>query len=251
MEAPLRLIARVRAVFSRIPPRRAGIALLCCAALCTAWALLPRTEATPVLVAARDLAPGTVLTGDDLRIAEYPRALVPAGALASASEATGAALSGGLTSGAPLTDASVLAPDTATREAGSLLVPTVFGDAQTAATLRPGHRLRVYAAMDPLLEGASADVPGEAADGLTGGSPDGEEDAALSGGMPDESGTGDGASVPAATGALVDEATVTSVQAQGTGLGPGTTVVTLAVAEVDAGRLARAAGAHLSFALLN
>lgn len=213
-----------RALLSRIPARLAGVILLCLATVLAAWTIVPRTGTEPILVAARNLSPGEELQADDLRVAHYPPGLLPEGALTEASAADGAVTGGALAAGTPLTSAALVGPDTGLRPEGTVLVPTVFGDAQAVSVIRPGHRLRVFTA-----EGTSAAESQAAAEGK------------------------DPADFPAAaaSGALLEDATVTAVQAPAGGLGQGTTVITLAVTEAEAAALAREAGSYLSFALLN
>lgn len=218
-----RALARPRALLSRIPARPAGVALLCLATVLAAWTIVPRTGTEPVLVAAQDLAPGTELTTEALRTAHYPPGLAPDDALADAADARGAVTGGAIAAGTPLTHTSLIGPDTGLRPEGTVLVPTVFGDAQAVSVIRPGHRLRVFTA-----ESAGADAADEADD-------EGEVFPGL----------------PTASGALLEDAAVTAVQAPSGGLGQGTTVVTLAVTEEEAAALAREAGSYLSFALLN
>ncbi|WP_291794330.1 MULTISPECIES: SAF domain-containing protein [Brevibacterium] len=253
MHALRRIPQLLRRPLARLPPRRTGAVLLCLAAAAAAWALVPRTAGHGVLVAAHDLTPGQVLARGDLRMADYPAELIPQDALSSPAEAVDAVVAGGHSAGTPLTSASVLAPEAAARPEGTLLVPVVFGDGQAAATIRPGHRLRVYAAVDPLMD--TGPPGGGGADG-SGSGPDGPEQTDTRADEGADGGVLPGVGGPlsaggAASGALVDDAAVAAVQAQGGGLGQGAMVVTLAVTERDAAALARASGSHLSFALLN
>lgn len=220
-----------RAHLARIPARPAGVALLCLATVLAAWMIVPRTGTEPVLVAAHDLAPGTELTADALRTAHYPPGLAPDDALTDAADTSGAVTGGAIAAGTPITAASLIGPDTGLRPEGTVLVPTVFGDAQAVSVIRPGHRLRVFTTE------SAENAPGTA-DAVDGG---GEEEV-------------DGTGLPthtAASGALLEDAAVTAVQTPAGGLGQGTTVVTLAVTEEEAAALAREAGSYLSFALLN
>ncbi len=214
-------LSRPRALLTRIPARPAGVVLLCCATLLAAWSLVPRTGTEAVLVAAHDLAPGTVLQAGDVRVVDYPPKLAPADALTDPAAVDGAATGGAVSSGTPLTSAVLIGPDSGIRPEGTVLVPTVFGDSQAVTVIRPGHRLRVFAARD--------DAAGAAAE---------SDDAAL----PPSAQT---------SGALLEDAVVTAVHTPGDGMGRGPTVVTLAVSEDEAAALAHAAGSYLSFALLN
>lgn len=226
LSAARRAVADPGALVRRIPARAVGVVLLCLATLLAAWMIVPRTGTEPVLVAAHGLDPGTELTGGDVRIAQYPSELVPDGALTDAHAVEGATTGGALASGTPVTRQALVGPDTGLRPDGTVLVPTVFGDAQAVAVVRPGHRLRVFAAGgdDGLGNGAKPSDDG------------GDDDGTLA--------------LPVSTGALIDDAVVTAVSAP-SGPAQGSTVVTLAVTEPEASALARAAGAYLSFALLN
>lgn len=222
-----RALTGPRALLSRIPARPAGVALLCLATMLAAWMIVPRTGTEPVLVAAHDLAPGTELTADALRTAHYPPGLAPDDVLLDAADTEGAVTGGAIAAGTPITSASLVGPDIGLRPEGTVLVPTVFGDAQAVSVVRPGHRLRVF----------TAESAGAGADAI-----DTNDEDSDSSGIP---------ALPAASGALLDDAAVTAVQAPAGGLGQGTTVVTLAVTEEEAAALAREAGSYLSFALLN
>ena len=215
-------LTRPRALLSRIPARPAGVVLLCCATALAAWTIVPRTGTDPVLVAAHDLAPGTALQSGDVRVAAYPPGLAPADALTESSAIDGAVAGGAVAAGTPLTSASLVGPDAGIRPEGTVLVPTVFGDSQAVSVIRPGHRLRVFAA-----DGRSGDDRAE------------REDADELPGAADR------------PDALLDDAAVTAVHTPAGGLGQGATVVTLAVSEEEAAALAQAAGSYLTFALLN
>lgn len=214
-------LSRPRALLVRIPARPAGVALLCAATVLGAWTIVPRTGTESVLVAAHDLSPGTALQAGDVRVADYPPELAPAGALTESSAVEGAVAGGAIASGTPLTSASLVGPDSGLRPEGTVLVPTVFGDSQAVSVIRPGHRLRVYTANDGADE-AGADTDDADLPGAAGG-----------------------------TDALLEDAVVTAVHTPSGGMGQGSTVVTLAISEEEAAALAREAGSYLSFALLN
>lgn len=77
----------------------------------------------PVLVAVRDLAPGSTVTADDVRLGRWPRDLVPSGALRSTTDLPDAGVAhGALTAGAVLTTGNVRAPD-AVALPGTAVVP--------------------------------------------------------------------------------------------------------------------------------
>jgi Flp pilus assembly protein CpaB len=109
----------------------------------------------PVVVAARDVAAGTVLTASDVRRVERPAGAVPAGALTGTRQATGATVASAVRRGEVLTDVR-LAGAGSLRGLGAGLVgaPVPLADGGTAALLRPGDVVDVLA--------AGADAAGEA-----------------------------------------------------------------------------------------
>lgn len=150
--------------------------LLSTAAAIAVLQLSPGRQATvPVVVAAHPLGAGTVLSHDDLRVADYPEVLAPgavdrtrpgapiAGAApgdlqaVSAPDAPAAAredpadpaadwvgrtLSSAVVQGQPLTAASVLGPDLlAGQPRGSTAVTIRVADPGTLTHLRPGQRV--------------------------------------------------------------------------------------------------------------
>jgi len=100
-----------------------------------------------VLVAARDLTGGLVLTAGDLRTVRLPAAAVPAGALAVDGSAVGRTLAGSVRRGEPLTDARVVGPGLAMLAGGpgSVAAPIRLADPAVAALLREGDRVDVVA----------------------------------------------------------------------------------------------------------
>lgn len=137
------------------------------AALCAGLAVLvavgllrpadPPTVRVPV--AARDLALGAVLAARDVRVAELPRALVPAAVAGAAGPAgtggppadapadalVGRRLAVPVPVGFPLV-AELFVADAATGPPGTVVVPVRFADAGVAAVLAPGMRVDVVAA---------------------------------------------------------------------------------------------------------
>lgn len=102
----------------------------------------------PVLVAARDLPPGSVLTLADIRVARWPPELVPAGALTSASDADGRVIAGAANRGEPLTPTRLAGPELARRATGTsdaTSVPIRLTDAGVAGLLGPGRQVDVVA----------------------------------------------------------------------------------------------------------
>ncbi|MEV0679879.1 SAF domain-containing protein [Actinosynnema sp. NPDC050436] len=112
------------------------------AVLVAAW---PSPPGTPLVVAARDLAPGVPLTAADLRTIHAPPELSPAGPVTEA-EATGRTLLSAARAGEPLTDARLTSrhPDTAS-------VAVHLADPAVATLLRTGSRVDVVGAESEVL----------------------------------------------------------------------------------------------------
>lgn len=109
---------------------------------------------TPVLVAARDVAPGATLAAEDVRIRELPVGLVPAGAVHEQAAALGRVLAGAARSGEPITDVRLVGVENTrltTGDPGSAAVPVRLTDPAIADLLRPGSRVDVVS-LDPRHE---------------------------------------------------------------------------------------------------
>ncbi|MBP2340724.1 Flp pilus assembly protein CpaB [Saccharothrix coeruleofusca] len=119
----------------------AGVLALVGAAL-VVW---PEPAPVEVVVAARDLAPGVVLSAADLRVVGVPPDLRPSGAVPLAA-ARDRVLVSAARAGEPLTDARLAAPDP---DAAS--VPIRLADPEVAALLRPGSRVDVVGADSRVL----------------------------------------------------------------------------------------------------
>ena len=155
--------------------------------LAAALALRPHTvraePTVPILVAARDLAPGVILTPADVRVVAAPAALRPAAALGSPREVAGRVLAGAATSGEPITRARLVGPENTRLSTGGtddVAVPVRLADPAVADLLTPGAVVDVVTA-DPhgtagalLAAGATvvtvraADPPGGASTGRPG-----------------------------------------------------------------------------------
>lgn len=106
----------------------------------------PPRSSTPVVVADRDLRAGQVLRPDDVRGADVPTELVPAGASRDPSQVVGRVLAGPVRRGEPLTDVrlvgrallSGLGP-------GQVAVPVRPADAGVLTLVEPGDRVDVLA----------------------------------------------------------------------------------------------------------
>jgi Flp pilus assembly protein CpaB len=150
-------------------------------------ALAPPTVATlPVLVAARDLAAGHVLTDGDLRQVDWPADLSPPpGDPATAAGLAGRSLASPVRAGEAVTDARLLGPGVLTGQpAGTLAVPVRLADATAATLVAAGDRVDLIAGATPDAAAFDAGpsgsdvvasdvlvlaVPGRADDDVTGG----------------------------------------------------------------------------------
>lgn len=119
-------------------------------------ALAPeREERIRVLVAARDLPAGTLLSGADLTAASASRSLLPAGAVREVDSVAGSRLAIPLLAGSPLLETMVIGPGLlAGTPPGTVAVPLRLNDAQTASLLRAGQRVDVV-----LTEGNGFETP--------------------------------------------------------------------------------------------
>ncbi len=120
------------------------------------WAGLAAARARPaatttVLVASRDLAPGTHLAAADLRGVALPAAAVPPSALRPGAAAIGRRLAVAVPAGVPLTAASLslgrILP------AGTVATPVRLADPGETVLLHPGDRVDVLAAAGDALGG--------------------------------------------------------------------------------------------------
>jgi Flp pilus assembly protein CpaB len=133
--------------------RRVLAAVLASAALVLAVRPLPGTSAAvtdpapaPVVVAATDLAAGTVLLEHDLTVARWPADLVPTGATAEVDGLAGRTLAGSLRAGEPVTDLRLVGPGlTSSLGGGQVAAPVRLADLAVAGLVRPGDRVDVLA----------------------------------------------------------------------------------------------------------
>ncbi len=138
-----------RAVLRRRRPLAAALTAVAVAAGVHATTAPPPPRVA-VVVAARDLPSGAVLSGDDLRTARFAPGSVPAGLAPSP---LGRTLAGPLRAGEPLTDVRLVGPGLADGLPGLTAVPVRLPDAAMAALLHPGDRVDVVAT-DPQGSGA-------------------------------------------------------------------------------------------------
>ncbi|MGB3439996.1 MAG: Flp pilus assembly protein CpaB [Actinophytocola sp.] len=131
----------------RLAIRRLVAALLVLAAAVLAISPQPREPDTvPMLVASRDLAPGTTLRDADLTVSRLPPSLRPRSALTDPGQATGRVLAAATTAGEPLTNARMVGPENTRLTAGdpsAAAVPFRLADPAVAGLLTPGLRVDV------------------------------------------------------------------------------------------------------------
>lgn len=100
----------------------------------------------PVVVAAADLAAGTVLTSSQLRLDRWPPDAVPAGAAPSPGDLTGRVLAAPLRRGEPITDVRLVGPGlTALLAPGQVAAPLRLTDLAVAGLVSAGDRVDVLA----------------------------------------------------------------------------------------------------------
>ena len=100
----------------------------------------------PVVVAARELPAGAVLTAADLATADYPSTAAPAGVVGDARKVVGRVLAGGVRTREPISDARLVGPGvTAHLPAGQVAAPVRLSDLAVAALVHTGDRVDVLA----------------------------------------------------------------------------------------------------------
>jgi Flp pilus assembly protein CpaB len=125
----------------------AALAAAATAAIALQAAAAPPPHTAPVLTAAHDLAPGTVLTAADLRRVGFAPGTVPSGVV-DARRALGRTTVGPVREGEPITDARLLGAGLLDGRPGLVAVPVRIGDPGAVGLLRVGDRIDVLAA-DP------------------------------------------------------------------------------------------------------
>jgi pilus assembly protein CpaB len=104
-------------------------------------------DTTAVVVAARDLTGGTMLTEADLGLAQLPPETVPAGALPDLSAGLGRLLAGPVRAGEPITDVRLTGPSLVAGWGDDLVaVPVRIADPGVVTMVRPGDRIDLLAA---------------------------------------------------------------------------------------------------------
>ena len=136
----------------------------CLACLALALALRPppapaaAPATTPVVTAAADLAPGTVLAVDDLAAVAVPVERAPAGSVADPAELTGRVLASPVRAGEAVTDVRLVGPGLWSQvPAGEVATPVRLADLAVATLLRAGDRVDVLGTTGG--DGAGGAVP--------------------------------------------------------------------------------------------
>jgi hypothetical protein len=107
-----------------------------------------RAADAPMLVAKRDLAPGTTLSISDTMLVRAPPSLLPQGVLVSADAAVGQILAGAAAAGEPITTARLVGPENTRLTTGrpdSAAVPVRLGDDGVAELLTSGSHVDIVA----------------------------------------------------------------------------------------------------------
>ena len=100
----------------------------------------------PVVVAARALTAGSVLTAEDLTTADYPVAVVPAESHPSIRKVTGQTLAAPISAGEPITRSRLLGASMRRGYTGLVATPVRISDPSVVALLRIGDVVDVIAA---------------------------------------------------------------------------------------------------------
>lgn len=149
----LRSLLRTRGWPRALALRRfVAIALVLLAGLLTLRPAGARESSqSAVLVAARDLTSGRVLTAADVTTRFLPYGVVPSGALTNPGAGVGRVLAGPVRAGEPLTDVHLVGPTAIALTSGdptAATVPLRLADPDVADLLRPGIRVDVVT-LDP------------------------------------------------------------------------------------------------------
>lgn len=141
------------------------VLVLLAAALALLETTSDSTATVPMLVATRDLPPGTTLRATDVAVSRLPEPLRPPAALTAPDQVTGRVLAAATTSGEPLTRTRLLGPENTRLTAGdptAAAVPFRLADPEVAALLTPGTRVDVVtvavSSPDPVVLATNATV---------------------------------------------------------------------------------------------
>jgi Flp pilus assembly protein CpaB len=122
------------------------VLVLLAAALAVRPSRRDAASTVPMLVAARDLPPGTTLRARDVKVSRLPAPLRPPAALTAPAQVTGRVLAGATTAGEPLTRARLVDPENSRLAAGdptAAAVPFRLADPAVADLLTPGVHVDV------------------------------------------------------------------------------------------------------------
>lgn len=131
-----------------VAARRALAGALVVLGVVAAWRDDPRGDHTDVVVTTRDLAPGTALTAEDVRLESRASATVPEGASTDIDAAVGATLAGPARRAEVITDVRLLGPRLAQSAAGpdARIVPLPLADSALVDLVRVGDVVDIVAA---------------------------------------------------------------------------------------------------------
>ncbi|MGW6007049.1 RcpC/CpaB family pilus assembly protein [Oerskovia enterophila] len=120
----------------------------------------PPPETSPVVVAARDVGAGVVLTARDLRVEDVASSLAPQVSLTRVSDAVGRTTSVALPRGQTIAPSLVTAGElAAAAPAGTVVAPVRLADPAVATMLGPGDRVDLLVAASG-GDGSSDGAPG-------------------------------------------------------------------------------------------
>jgi Flp pilus assembly protein CpaB len=115
-----------------------------------------RVPTTPVVVSSADLAVGTVLRADQLRVVAWPTELRPAGAFVRTSDLTGQRLAGPTRSGEVVTRTRLAGPDLAAGLPSGFIATPAPVTAGSTTFVHPGNRADLIA---PAADSATSKGP--------------------------------------------------------------------------------------------
>lgn len=144
-----RLSSAVRPDFARtLLARRITAGFLVLLAGIAAWRPDPDSAPREVVIALRDLGPGSALTADDVALRSLPAGALPDGAATRLDGVLGATLTGPARRGEVLTDARVLGSRVAELSVGrdARTVPVHLADGAVLDLIRPGDVVDVLGA---------------------------------------------------------------------------------------------------------
>lgn len=119
----------------------------------------PPPKTAGAVVAAHDLAVGTVVAASDLKMVQVPPGIMPQAALSDKSQITGETVTAPVPAGLIITPAALAGPDLySSVPAGTVATPVRFSDPELVQLLRPGDRINVLVTRQAALEVDTAEV---------------------------------------------------------------------------------------------